>query len=90
MCGDLGKAMRSRQMSFHVKWLKVDIFAYVSDYVGEFKKFIKNFQSHNDLFFNIFHLTNFYENAKRDKTFYEVVPVGASAIYSNDDDVDAI
>ena len=42
MCGDLGKAMRSRQMSFHVKWLNVDIFAYVSDYVGEFKKFIKN------------------------------------------------
>ena len=34
--------MRSQQMSFHVKWLNVDIFAYVSDYVGEFKKFIKN------------------------------------------------
>ena len=35
-------------------------------------------------------ISDFYENAKRDKTFYEVVPVGASAIYSNDDDVDAI
>ena len=35
-------------------------------------------------------IRDFYENAKRDKTFYEVVPVGASAIYSNDDDVNAI
>ena len=42
MCGDLGKATRSRQMSFHVKCSIVKLFLDVFDYLWKFLKIIKN------------------------------------------------
>ena len=41
MCGDLGKAMRSWQISFHVKWLNVNFLANDSHYFGEFENSLK-------------------------------------------------
>ena len=42
MCGGLRKPGWSRKKSFHVKWLNVKFFPYVSDYLSNFWKFIKN------------------------------------------------
>ena len=42
MCGGLRKPGWSRKKSFHVKWLNVKFFPYVSHYLSNFWKFIKN------------------------------------------------